>query len=282
MFDSLRVVLDVGGSSIKSGRVRRTDVSGFRMDPYDAQGSAEEILAAYTAVIRTHLDAAETRAAEVVLAHPGPFDYPRGICLVEGVAKLEALYGRDLRAALSPALPPGCSLRFMNDAEAAISGEARSGAGRPYGRVLGLTLGTGLGSAFLVDGRVVREGAGVPAGGEVYAVPWRGDIADQSFSARGLRARLRGIPGGDAPFEEMSRRIEAGDAALTAAFAAFGAELGEFLAPLVTAFRGEAVLVLGGLANLHAHFGPALASHLPVPVLAGELGPHAPLLGAVS
>ena len=77
--EPLRVVLDVGGSAIKSGRVRSRRVEGFRRDPYDAQGTAEEILTAYREVIRRHLDAADAHVAEVVLAHPGPFDYERGI-----------------------------------------------------------------------------------------------------------------------------------------------------------------------------------------------------------
>ena len=98
--DIVRVVLDVGGSSIKSGRVRDWRVTGFRTDPYDAQGTAESILDAYATAIRTHLDAAEAAVGEVVLAHPGPFDYLNGLCLVRGVAKLESLYGRDLRAEL--------------------------------------------------------------------------------------------------------------------------------------------------------------------------------------
>lgn len=279
--DILRVVLDVGGTSIKSGRVRTAIVSGFRKDPYDAQGTAEEILRSYATVIRGQIDEAETRVGEVVLAHPGPFDYAKGICLVRGVAKLEALYGRDLRAALLPLLPPDCDLRFLNDAEAAIRGEARFGAGRPYDRILGLTLGTGLGSAFLASGRVVRQGDAVPEGGEVYALPWKDGIADEAFSVRGLRARLQGVPGGDLPFEAIGRRVQAGDDALATALARFGGELGNFLAPVVTTFRGEAVLLLGGLANLRTSFGPALASLLHVPVLGGELGPKAPLLGAL-
>lgn len=279
--DIVRVVLDVGGSSIKSGRVRDWQVTGFRNDPYDAQGTAENILDAYATAIRTHLDAAEAAVGEVVLAHPGPFDYLNGLCLVRGVAKLESLYGRDLRAELSPLLPSGCGLRFLNDAEAAIGGEARLGAGRPYRRILGLTLGTGLGSAFLVDGRVVREAEGVPEGGEVHALPWHDETADDAFSVRGLRSRLRDTPGGDLPFEEIGRRMEGGDAALTAAFPAFGEDLGAFLAPVTAAFRADAVLVLGGLANLRVHFAPAVESHVRVPVLGGELGPDAPLLGSV-
>jgi glucokinase len=278
---ALRIVLDVGGSSIKSGRVSGTCVEGFRRDPYDAHGEAEAILAVYRDVIRAHAAAAATPIREVVLAHPGPFDYARGVCLVRGVAKLESLYGLSVRDALASVLPPSCGLRFLNDAEAAIRGEARHGAGRPWTRILGLTLGTGLGSAFVARGEAVREGPGVPDGGEVYALPWAGGIADQEFSSRGLRHRLRDVPGGRAPFEAIGRRLSAGESPLVGIFAAFGADLGTFLAPQVGAFAADGVIVLGGLANLLPYFGPALEARVSVPVVEGELGPHAPLLGAV-
>jgi hypothetical protein len=40
------------------------------------------------------------------VATAGPFDYERGICLIQGLAKLEALYGVDLRAQLGSIAAP--------------------------------------------------------------------------------------------------------------------------------------------------------------------------------
>ncbi len=270
----MRIVLDIGGSSIKSGRVHCREVEGFRKDDYDARADGGTILAVYRSVVRAHFAEADGAISEVVLAHPGPFDYERGVCLVEGVAKLEGLHGMDLRAALGPELPPGCGLRFLNDAAAAIRGEARYGAGRPYRRLIGVTLGTGFGSAFVIDGEVVREGDGVAGGGELYHLPWRGGIADESFSSRGLLEWLRAYGFTGATTREIHGR------ACASGLASFGVELGRFLSPLAEAFRAECVLILGGIANLYAAFGPALEHRLPVPALTGALGPHAPLLGA--
>jgi len=272
--EPLRIVLDIGGSSIKSGRVRSREVEGFRKDHYDARADGETILAVYRSVVRAQLAGAGGEIAEVVLAHPGPFDYERGVSLVKGVAKLEGLYGMDLRAALGPELPEGCGLRFLNDAAAAIRGEARHGAGRPFRRLIGVTLGTGFGSAFVIDGEIVREGEGVAGDGELYHLPWRDGIADETFSSRGLIEWLGVYGFTGATIREIHER------AYASGLAAFGVELGKFLTPIVEGFCAECVLVLGGIANLYRSFGPALEHRLPVPVLTGELGPHAPLLGA--
>jgi glyoxylase-like metal-dependent hydrolase (beta-lactamase superfamily II) len=46
---------------------------------------------------------------------PDPFDYERGIGLFRGVAKFEALYGVDVRAALAAALPASGSIALLYD-----------------------------------------------------------------------------------------------------------------------------------------------------------------------
>lgn len=48
----------------------------------------------------------------------------------------------------------------MNDAQAALAGEARLGAARNIRNILFLTLGTGVGGAAMVDGRILRGAVG--------------------------------------------------------------------------------------------------------------------------
>lgn len=62
--------------------------------------------------------------------------------------------GTDIDAAFTKA--SGCSVTVLNDADAAGVAEARFGAGKAVGGVvLLLTFGTGIGSALLLDGRLV-------------------------------------------------------------------------------------------------------------------------------
>ena len=58
------------------------------------------------------------------LAFPGPFDYAKGICLLRGLDKYDALYGVDLRRAFSrgSGIAPE-DILFTNDASAFALGE---------------------------------------------------------------------------------------------------------------------------------------------------------------
>ena len=301
--NGLVVALDVGGTSVKSALVDAAshtagDVQAQRID---SLGSASDVLAAFAAILRREVEAAGDRPLlGVGVGFPGPFDYERGICLIQGGsasaqaiahaggrAKYESLYGLDLarefRARLGGPKQLGKTelpIRFANDAAVAILGEARYGAGHGRHRLIGVTLGTGLGSAFLVDGRPVEDGDGVPAHGWLYAEPFEGAAADELFSARGLRRRWQaaGLDFPDARAAALAAR--AGDPAARQAFETFGAELGRFLTPYAARFAAEAVLVLGGLSGAYDLLERSLAAHLSVPAYPGALGPRAPLLGA--
>lgn len=295
MSDSVIVALDVGGSSVKSGLVDPgwlaqppdpfpAHAIRATTTPVDTGGPAPAVLGALAGVIRAEISAAgQQQVLGVGFGFPSPFDYERGICLIDHVYKYRALYGMDVGAALRAELRvPDLAIHFRNDAEAAIVAEAVFGAGRPYRRVIGLTLGTGLGSSFVVDGIRQTDGPGVPArsGGFLFPEPYRGATADDAFSTRGLLKRLRDADPGVQSVARGAGRAAQGDAALTAVMAAWGADLGAFLRPYAADFEPEAVLILGGIARSFALFAPAIAAALGVPVLPTALGDAAALVGA--
>ena len=282
---STRVIaLDVGGTSVKSalvapeGRVIGEPV----ITPIDSSGDAESILSTFAQIIHTHLGQAQTSTViGVALGFPGPFDYAAGICLIEGVEKYSAIHGVNMRDALRVRLNLGdLPILFRNDAEAAVVGEARYGAGRDFQRLIGVTLGTGCGSAFLVDGVPVTSGPGVPPNGWLYPILFRGIRADDVFSRRGLEARLRASGITERNVKDAAAAARAGNVGARQVFESFGADLGSFLNSRAVAFAAEAVLVLGRIAGAIDLFGPPLRQALSVPALPGERGPDAALLGA--
>jgi glucokinase len=278
------IALDVGGTSVKSALVApRGHVIGKpSITPIDSSSKAESILGTLAQIISTHLGQAQTsNVIGVALGFPGPFDYAAGICLIEGVEKYGAIFGVDMRDALRARLDMGdLPILFRNDAEAAVVGEARYGIGRNYRRLIGVTLGTGCGSAFLVDGVPVTSGPGVPPNGWLYPVLFRGLRSDDVFSRRGLEARLRSAGVTERNVKDAAAAARAGDVGARQVFEAFGADLGSFLNSYVVAFAAEAVLVLGQIAGAMDLFGPPLRQSLSVPALPGERGPDAALLGA--
>ena len=253
------LALDVGGTSVKSAIVRPSgELAGPpRRTPIDSTADADALLGTLAGVVAS---VAPPAVAGVAVAFPGPCDYESGVPGHHDDGKFAALAGVDLRGELRrragrAELPIG----FCNDAEAAVVAEALQGAGRPFERVLGITLGAGLGACLVAWDAIVERCAGVVPG-ELYRQPFGAATADDAFSDRGLRARL----GGADPATPA-------DASAKRAFAAFGADLGDFLAPWAHVLRADVVVVSGGIAAAFALFGPALESALAVAVRAGEL-----------
>jgi glucokinase len=232
--------LDVGGTHVTAARVDPTDRSvgpRFRED-VDAAGSADAILESY---------AAAARGVETVprwgIAMPGPFDYERGIALFHNVGKYESLYNYDVRTALAIRLGADPeALHFINDADAFALGEAHL---RGIDRLVGVTLGTGIGSGWVANGQPQTDGAGVPPGGRINDPNVPGADLEKRISRRTIRANYLTSTGEALDVREIADRARVGQdaavAVLTAAFVALGEELG----PRLRAFRAGA-LVLGG------------------------------------
>jgi glucokinase len=218
------------------------------------------------------------------LAVPGPFDLEAGISRMHH--KLPYLYGVDLRQALAPRF--GCradEVRFLNDADAYLLGEVGAGAARGFGRAIGLTLGTGIGSAYAIGGKVVSEGAGVPKDGEIWNLPFEGKTVEDFVSARAIAAAYARHTGKTCSAAEVAEAAP-DDAAAREAFAEFGGHLGCVIGTVLAGFNADVVVLGGGISLSSAWFLPAVKAHLPRNALkpqpelcVAELEDSAPLVG---
>jgi polyphosphate glucokinase len=145
----LAVGIDVGGSSIKCALVDLNTgaFAGERFStPTPAQGSTESLLAALKTVV-----------SNIPGDHAVGLAFPSVIRdgVVRTAANLnKAWIGKSLAALASEHLQR--PVVAINDADAAGLAELHYGAARDVrGTVLLLTLGTGIGSALFVDGRLV-------------------------------------------------------------------------------------------------------------------------------
>lgn len=282
MSDRLVISLDAGGSSVKSALIDigQPIVEDVRVDTIRSESSASEILHTLAGIIDDQLGRAGG-LNKIAFAFPGPFDYEQGIPLLQNQGKYDALYGLPLGKKLKEILNlPALEFRYRNDAEAAVLGEALFGTGMPFSRLLGVTIGTGLGSAFVAEGIPVTEGDTVPPHGWLYSCLFGGQRADDVFSTRGLLARLQGHGVHAADIAAAVRTTDRGP--LLNVFTSFGADLGLFLEPFAANFAADAVVVTGGIAETWDYFAPSLRHSLPMPVLKGTLGKRAALLGAAA
>ena len=276
----MRAVLEIGGTHVTAALADpgRAEIAARVTRRLEAHGSAEDILGT---VVSCAARLPAPPGAVWGVAVPGPFDYARGIGLFEGVGKFDSLRGVDVRAALVKGLsgrPAG--MAFLNDAHAFLLGEWHAGAARGHGRCAGITLGTGVGSAFLADGSPQTGGPGVPPQGRADLLQLGGRPLEETVSRRAIRERYGG---GRLDVAAIAFRARTGDdRARTVLDEAFTA-LGRVLAPYVAAF-GASVLVVGGsMTGSWDLIGPALRAGLgdtPVIVRTSRLAGDAALLGA--
>jgi glucokinase len=281
--------LELGGTHVTAARVEGDAVvPGSRVRrPLRPDGDRAELLGA---ILEAAMVAHRPEVGAWGVAVPGPFDYEHGICTIRDVHKLDALHGVDLHAELAGALRlgDGGRVRFLNDADAFLLGEWLAGAAKGRRRCVGVTLGTGLGSAFLADGQICHHGAGVPPDGRLDLVAFRGRPVEETISRRGLLARYRADrPGAHLDVEQIAARARAGEAAARQTFAEVMAAIGEFLAPWLRGFGASCLVVGGSIARawdlIEPALRPALAGlpHLEVVARAANLD-DAALLGAAA
>ncbi len=281
--------LDIGGTHVTCATVEpRGD--GYAVGPpqrtdVDSSADADAILNAWVTAIRSMADPADLTA--IGFAMPGPFDYPRGISLIRGVAKYESLYGLNVMDALRTrlVLPHDRPMVFENDCNAFVLGEWLAGAGVGHRRVIGFTLGTGFGSGFLDNGRIVPERDDLPPDTTLGFVPYRDGIAEDCVSRRGLRKRYAAA-GGDPDLDvaDIARLALAGDRRARELFDELGRMLAEILAPYVASFAADAVIIGGAISRSYGLFRDALADGLPrcATVSVATLPETAGLLGAAA
>lgn len=272
--------LDLGGTHVSGSRVPvgeapRALEDVCRID-FAPDGSREELLGAILQAART-VDRPEVDRWAV--AAPGPFDYERGICTIRGLGKLESLYGVDIRTALDAVVrAPAASIAFLNDAHAFALGEWWAGAARGHERVIGITLGSGVGSAFLEHGRRIACGPSVPPEGELYRATYLGAPVEETVSRRALLARY-GDAGVDV--EQIAARARGGELRARTELGRYASDLAEILFEWAAAFSPTCIVFGGSIARAWDLISPPLERRLEhVTVRLAERIDDAALLGA--
>jgi len=246
--------LDIGGTSAKAGIVTSAgDVvqSSVSLNPVDSAGTAESILGTFAESLRRIIDHAKTLPMELVgvgVSICGPFDYENGISKITGLDKYEAIYEVNVKQELIDrvGLPPTLPVFFDVDSWAFARGEVWSGAGKDYNRVIVFTMGTGVGSAFAVDRKIVDTGPGVPWLGWISGQTHKDGMLNDYISRTYMISRYQQLSGIDLDVKEMAEQAQAGDVAAMQVFREVGAELGGFLRVNHVEEFGAECLIFGG------------------------------------
>jgi len=284
MADQTVVGVDVGGSHITAARV---DLKVGTLQPetltrahVQANGTKEEIIKAWTKHIQAAAGDKAKENTRIGIAMPGPFDYEKGISLMKFQDKYDALYGLHVKELLADELKlqPG-QFRFMNDAACFLQGEAFGGAAKGAKQAIGVTLGTGLGSAIYKDG--------LAADAALWCVAYKDGIAEDYLSGRWLVKRYHSLSGVEVPHVKALIELLPEYPLVQEVFDEFGEELGRFLAPYIHQENSEMLVIGGNIAQslelILPQLRQTLAEHaIAIPIKRAQLGEEAALIGAAS
>ena len=266
-------------------------------------------------LLETIVDAvAEVRAAAPDVEAAG-FGIPALVDHARGISELSVhlpLDGVPFQDFMSERL--GLEVHVDNDANAALLAEHRYGAARGIADAILLTIGTGVGGALLLDGRLYRGGSGFAGELGHMVVDIDGPLCSGGCSNRGCLETLVSGPaiaraGNDAAARAPGSALAAallagraitgplvtelahgGDAAARAVIEGVGTSLGAGLSSLVNIFNPELIVIGGGVIGAgDLLLDPARRvvaeralspSARAVRIVAAAFGPEAGVLGA--
>lgn len=278
--------IDLGGTAIKLGRFAPDGTCLRSLTVATPQpATPEAVLAAMVDAI-ARLDPQHTIAIGV--GTPGPADAAGRIAKV--AINLEGWYDVPLADWLEA--KTGIPTIVANDANCALLGEAWLGAGRRFQNLILLTLGTGVGGAIILNGKLFIGHQG--AAGELGLITLNPDgpmcnsgnqgSLEQYTSVPAIRRRTLKEPA------ELGALAQAGDVEALTFWQEYGKYLGIGLTSLIYVLTPEAIVIGGGVSASAKFFLPSViaeierrvmsTSRLGLQILPAELGNSAGMVGA--
>lgn len=288
-----RLGLDIGGTKIGIGI---TDEEGKLLAK--SRLSVEAVTDVFAELKKAVLSLAEDTGisfGEIVscgVGIPGTVSEDgRRVLLAPNIAILSENFADDLESTL------GIPVRMVQDSRAAALGEYLAGAGKGKKALVCVTLGTGIGTGIVIDGKIYHGALGaagelghmpVVEGGRACGCGKRGCL-EKYCAGRGLSISAAELLGEGKDCHALFREAESGNAAAQAVINSAVLTLGRALTAIVNLLSPDALLFSGGLSKeeelylnpiidyikAHAYSSGAL------PLLSkAALGEDSPLVGA--
>ena len=212
----------------------------------------------------------------------GPVDYKKDIAWFGPNLKIGKIeFKKNLRRSLK------LQVEIDNDAKCSLLAESAFGPAKGFKNVVGVVIGTGLGSAIIADGKLYR-GADNFAG-EIGHAFINGREFEESVSGTGLSRVYEKLTGKKADGYHVVNSAKTGDAKAMKAIDLVAEDMGILLANIIQIFNPEMIVLGGGMSKVgmlvnkakgHARKKIFVSSAIKTPIVASKLGQTAVALGA--
>lgn len=269
----MRLGIDLGGTKIEGIALHADGAVAARIRTATPAGDYAGTLQAVARLLSNLEDAAKIkgRARPVGFAIPGALDARTGLVKnANSTCLIGHPLGDDLRALL------GRPVRLENDANCFTASEAADGAAAGYAVAFGVILGTGVGGAIAIEGRVLRGAAALSGEWGHNPLPWpqiscpqerkdedeypgppcycsKTGCIETFLSGPGLsadHARHQGLASPLLSPEAIVNAARQGDKAAEASLQRYESRFARALAGVINILDPDIIMVGGGLSNI--------------------------------
>ena len=235
--------IDIGGTNIRAGLVENNVVVRIESLKIKKAGSETEIMDDLNFLIGKFMS---EKIDGIGIGVPSLVDSEKGI--VYDATNIPAWKEVHLKAQIEA--KNGIPVYVNNDANCFVMGEKYFGGVKAYNNIVGLIIGTGLGSGLVLNNHLyVGENCGA---GEFGMIPFR-DHDFEYYCSGQFFDNVYELTG-----EEVKQRAEGGDPGALEIFAQFGSNLGEAIKVIMLAVDPEIFILGGSVSKSYGFFKDAM------------------------
>jgi len=235
--------VDLGGTNIRAGKVVEEKIIQLAKEPTPAAGTHSEVLEKLYSVIDSCFD---DNSKSIGIGVPSVVDVEKGI--VYDVVNIPSWNVVPLKDLLESRYK--VPVYVNNDANCFALGEKYYGKARDCKSLVGLTIGTGMGSGLIFNGKLY-EGKNCCAG-EFGNIPYLNSNFERYCSGQFFSE------------EKSTSAVDAfnqavlGDQAAVQLFSEFGFHMGQAIKSILYAYDPEIIIIGGSLTKAYDFFKPAM------------------------
>ena len=254
----MRIGIDLGGTKIEAVALDRTGREVARLRIRTPKDDYAATIHAITDLVKQIDDAAGERGS-IGVGTPGAISPATG--LIKNSNSV-CLIGQPLDHDLEQAL--GRPVRLENDANCFALSEATDGAAAGASNVFGVILGTGVGGAIVIDGKLVNGCNAIAGEWGHNPLPWPDEqeqlgpacycgqhgCIETYLSGPGLERDYAATTGDKLSANEIAQQAQKGDAPAETVMSRYENRLARSLASIINVLDPEVIVLGGGVSKI--------------------------------
>ena len=265
------IALDIGGTSIKYAIVQSNGIfleNSCKITEINSSLDKDYIINKFIFPINKsieYLNKHKLNLDGIAISICGPFDYEKGISFIKDLDKYDTIYKVNLKKIIRQKLNLSDKIPLVFDQDALCfgRGEVNFNNYEMYKNIIVFTMGTGIGSCFIKNKKVVSRGKGIPWLGWISGQKYKDGILNDYTSSIFMKRKYYQITNENISVKKMAERARKNDKNAIAIFEEMGNTLGYYLKEnFVDEFKANCIIFGGQISMASDLFIDKIQYHL--------------------